>query len=934
MKYIILSVLLSVFPMLMLADGNHLHQLKDIETCGNVERLTRANDFLLLLFKDNLIDHCPAFDQYTPKDSILKSVYTYAMEYSFFNLRDFKAAEKYAKLAEVMYRNANDEYGEGNCVNLLSIIYFRKSDYVNALQYATRDLEIQRHTGDKSVISSALNTIAGIYLAARQGNEALPYIDEAIQLSRAAGDSLRQAIQLGMKSEILQSLHQSEEAYHTAKEAYRLDSLSHRLPKAAIRLSQMSEALIALERYEEAYSLLQKALPVLEKAGNRQSHAIVNKQLGKIMLHLGKNEDAEALLERSLEFFTLTGDLYNEVSARKGMVVALQHIHPKKALEQAKQLMVLQDSIYSREMKQRLSLANAKYHNEELKLQHENDQQERQLVVLYLAIVILVLFSLFCFTVSTLLYKKRRMKMEQEMNNEKETFSLQIMHEFRTPLTVIMGIAERLQGNRLNKNESVEKLAGVISSQSQELLSMADQLLELSKIKMSSAEHEKKRDNVVRHVRMVVDSCNELALTKHISMQYLPENVNVEIEFMPDHLHKVVRNLISNAVKFTQEYGQIRLKSHIDKVGHRWVLDISDNGCGISKEELPHIFETFTGHAGTNGEKSYGIGLAFVKQLVEAMKGEISVETEIDKGTTFSLALPLDSAEHRKWNSAKPATDSLTSADSATGDQTKQAKAEEKQQLLVVEDHAEMANYIESILKDDYIIHHANNGKEGVEIASAIIPDMILTDIMMPVMDGYEMCQKLKESEATNHIPIIAITARVTPNDKLKGLNCGIIHYICKPFKEEELKVHIRNIFETYVRQKAQIEEKLSEADPTDESGIPILNAADHEFVNRINQYITANMHDAIDVESLARYLCISSRQLNRKLLSIVGSNVISYITRQRIAHACYLLCNTDKMISDIAQECGFDNPSNFTRTFKETKGCSPSAWRKKQVNN
>ena len=934
-RLLLLFSYLLLFPVAISAQTEWSEQVARYEGATETQRVAEGNRLMKRLYDEFFIEELPRFSRTTPLDSMDKKVIYAITEYYFYQLGDFKSAIVYGQKVADICVAAHDEVLEGECQSILAVAHFRLADYPRALRHAHRDLELQRKQKNISNMSSSLNTLAGIYLASKQYEEAYKYISEAIPLSTQAGDSARMAIQMGMATEILQAMHRSDEAVAFARKAFVLDSLRGNLPKAAIRLSQLASALMDLQRNEEAEVQLLRALPLLEKAGNQQSLAICHNQLGELSNRKGNPTAAMRHFEASLPFFQKIGDKYNEAKAREGAYEALKMTDPVRAMQHLRALSVLKDSLYSQETKRHLTMAHAKYHNEELLLQHQHDLKVHRLTVGLALAVVLMLLAVLGVVVLALRNRKRRLQLLRQLQDEKESFFTNITHEFRTPLTIILGLAQRLRHGLLDDDESVESVAAIIDRQGQALLDLVNQLLDIARTDRVIIEKDFRQDDVVAFVHMVVESCEELAKQKHIALQYMPEETSVQLCFVPDYMEKIMVNLIANALKFTPDYGNVRVTSGISRDSKHYVLSVSDNGEGIPEDFLPHVFDTFAGHRGTNGETSTGVGLALVKKLVEALGGTVSVESEVGKGSTFRVQLPYEPLRSPAVPVAPLKRVPAAAVEPRPDDEvTEVAEPAERGSLsiLIVEDNDDVFYYMEHVLKKaDYVLFHARNGEEGYEKAQAIVPDLIVTDVMMPVMDGFELCKQLKASQVTNHIPVIVVTARNSESDKLRGLDCGAECYLYKPFRAEELLTRVRNIFERrrIWREKFvdQIREQVS-----GESTTADYSSADSIFMSKVNDYIFAHMEEGnISVDSLASHMCMSSKQLNRKLPNIVGYSVSVYIAQQRMARACRLLQSTDERINVIALRCGFDNPSNFSRTFKDTMECSPSEWRNRE---
>lgn len=374
---------------------------------------------------------------------------------------------------------------------------------------------------------------------------------------------------------------------------------------------------------------------------------------------------------------------------------------------------------------------------------------------------------------------------------------------------------------------------------------------------------------------------------------------------MADYVEKVVGNLLSNAVKFTPEGGRVSLRLH--HRGERLLMEVSDTGCGISAQDLPHIYEPFYRADGQDGMGS-GVGLALVKQIVDSLGGQITVESEENEGTTFRVEMPAASA--------RP-----TSSTPEIGDVPS---------LLIVEDNADVARLIEMQLKDRYAISVAKDGEEGIAKARELMPDLIITDLMMPGTDGLQLCRNIRSDEATNHIPIIVVTAKATEADRIKGLEAGADAYLYKPFNAEELSVRVEKL----LQQRLMLRKKYSMAagednDATDvvEHEHPSFATNSDDFAARLNAIVLSLIDKGTcDVENVASEMCMSSSTLRRKVNAVMGMSPKRYILNVRLEKAHKMLSATPRpTLSEVAEQLGFYDLSHFLKTYRSFYGMSPS---------
>lgn len=548
---------------------------------------------------------------------------------------------------------------------------------------------------------------------------------------------------------------------------------------------------------------------------------------------------------------------------------------------------------------------------------------------LYGIIGLLVLTGLF-------LYQRRRYQLQtrlqlqqeradrlREMDQFKSRFYTNITHEFRTPLTVIKGMSEEI---------GKVKVKNMIQRNTDRLLDMVNQLLDLSKLESRSLPINWVQTDIVPFLQYLTESCHSLAEKKKLNLAFFSKQDELVMDFDEIRIQQILINLLSNAIKFTPEYGSVKvIAAQVTKNDQDYLeLTVKDTGKGIPANSLPHIFDRFyqIDNSATRRGEGSGIGLALVKELVHLFGGQIEVKSEAGKGTSFMLYFPIHRQAAKKerldLNTLASATLTVGSFDTP---QTTALPAvdEEKPQVLIIEDNADVAEYIVSCLQHNYSLQTARNGRDGLEKALEHIPDVILCDVMMPEMDGFEVCRRLKADRRSSHIPIVLLTAKATQEDKLTGLIQGADAYLTKPFDKEELLVRLRNLSIQSLRLRERINEPEKEQQQLTEQ-----QQREADFIQEVNQVIESNMsHELFDTNFLCRAVLMSRTQLHRKLKALTGQSTAQYIRMARLQEAKRLLETTDLPIGEIAEQVGYKDFSHFSRSFAKAFNSSPSGIRK-----
>ena len=819
-------------------------------------------------------------------------------------------------------RKLDDKYYLPDVLNTLAICLQCKGDYPNALIYQTECYKIDSISGNLANISSSLSNMAALYLSISQPEAAEKFILEAINVEKQLNRSDRMAIRLGMASEIYMKLNNAREAYHYAYQAYQIDSAENRNAKAAVRLSQLAESYIALDSLSKAESLILRAIPVLDSAQNLHSLSICNIQMGRINLHRGDNATAAQYFSEGLRLCKKIGNTYNETSACRGLATCLKESDPKLALQYLERYTYLSDSMYREETAIQLSHYRIKYETDKLQLINEEKVKENHRIVITTFAILIAMIITILGLVYIIKIKSRAQKLTKKIQQLREEFFTNVTHEFRTPLTVILGLARRLQKDQSEAKPSGER----IERQGNRLLTLINSLLDISKIKSAIDPPKLQQGDIVVHIRMIIEGLEYYANEKHIALNFRPHETSLITMIEPEYLQKIVSNLVANAIKYTSEYGVIDVSSRLtDK---KFVLTVADNGKGIKPEDLPHVFDTFYRAGETDSSTGTGIGLSLVKICAEALGGSVSANSS-GKGSVFTVSLPV-----------KEIYD-LEDKALTTNILIQQPQNPSNSEVLVIEDDSDISYFIGSELNSLYNVTYAFNGEDGYEKAMQTIPDIIITDVKMPGMDGFEFTKKIRENALTEHIPIIMVTAKTNEADKIRGIEAGADAYLYKPFSSEELLLTIKNILDKYslLRKKFAVEEQTSESvaeqsteTPSEDINEKVLSVKNHEFLLKLNDKIVAAMRNGRpDVETVASEMCMSRSQLNRKIIAVTGLNPTAYIIQTRINIAKKML-DSDYFapIGDIAAKCGFDDVSYFSRVFKQICGMTPSQYKKK----
>lgn len=620
--------------------------------------------------------------------------------------------------------------------------------------------------------------------------------------------------------------------------------------------------------------------------------------------------------------------------------------------------MVLDDSLFNAEKIERIAAVEAKFETQKKEAQLAQQQLEMarkdnlRNQIIFIAIgVILALVGLFQYLRNRQKVKQKEAELSavieraeteklREADTLKSTFFANISHEFRTPLTLIISPLEQLLNGTFKGD--VRKYYGIMHRNGRRLLQLVNQLLDLSKLESGKMKLETEEGDIAAFVRAIAYSFESLAVRKLIDYRVLTPPMTITGFFDRDKLEKILTNLLSNAFKFTPENGSIELELKMPKTAqeHAGLVEIAvrDTGIGIPADQLPFLFDRFysliPAQPNQKTEHQYlagtGIGLALTRELVGLHKGQIRVESTEGQGTQFLFTFFVENlAISQESPSDTLAGDKtipiLSIAETTRLEKPKMAEvfgAGDRQVVLIVEDNQDVRLYIRDQLIENYVVMEAGNGKQGLEMAVETTPDLVISDIMMPEMDGREFCRLVKSNEKTSHIPVVLLTAKADQSDKLEGLSLGADDYLIKPFDTRELQVRVANLIE----QRRHLQERYRRSLHAFAPAKIDLESIDAAFLKKVREAVETNLEDeTFSVVELGAAVNMSRSQLHRKLKALTGYAPNEVIRNMRLERAKAMLEKRAGNASEIAYMTGFNSPAYFAKCFKDYFGISPS---------
>ncbi|WGK64044.1 helix-turn-helix domain-containing protein [Croceiramulus getboli] len=851
---------------------------------------------------------------------------------------DFDNYEAYSKLAlEEAKKSGNWELIASSLV-VLGNVHFQKNDYSRALEYYLKvDSTHNANNGITSNLSLAYENISLIY-SELKSKQTLEYLDKSISVHRELGNKAGENNSLRLKGNYQNKQGNFEKAIQYYEQVLPFYESFKDPNKLAEVYSELVLAHTNLLQFDSAESYLNKGLAIVapedfSRVGKNEMYYAA----GYFYLKNKNFEQAVFYLNEAQAFAPSKGTDYY-LRERKEISEALKDAYKglgnyEKAFQISERLLILKDSLELMNKEKITTEIEAKYQTEKkeqqiaiLKSQNELAEQKRksQRNLLMSGIGLTSMVGLFMF----LLYRNRQKtnKKLRELDTIKSNFFANISHELRTPLTLIKGPLESQMDNE-KLSEKDKQILLIAKNHTERLETLVDQLLDLSKLESGFYALNLSFGDLSTFLRTIATSFTYQAAQKKQQFHIHIGKDDKDLLYDPDIIQKIVSNLLSNALKYSPQGATINLNASISN--KLLLLSIKNTGVSLSKEQRVQIFNRFhRSHQETTGT---GIGLALTKELVELHKGNISVESK-SNSVLFEIRLPVgksafqtDELSERSQGQIMTKIPALTpNVDNQNLTSAENKMDSERPIVLIVDDHLDILTYVSTIFSDDFEILTAENGLLGFEMALKYVPDIVITDLMMPEDDGLALTENCKTHDTTSHIPIIMLTAKSGDENRLEGLVTGADAYLTKPFNPKILKQTVNNLLES----RKKLQERFSKEVILTPKEISI-DSYDERFLNTLQEILNNQLVESdFNASAFADILGMSRMQLHRKLKALTGQTATEFIRSQRVKLAAELLKKSDANISEIGYTVGFNNPSHFTKCFKEQFGIAPSEFR------
>lgn len=853
------------------------------------------------------------------------------------------AIEMWESLIEISKKNDN-YHGLGFCLRKLGILYVNNSQYFKSSELYEKSILNFKIIDDKKELARTYNAIAVLYKTLNKFEQALENFIISANLFKELNLKREEALiysNLGGMFEEKDSLSQAKK--YLTQSIQILKELND--PNVISSYINLGEVYESEEKFDSAFFYFDKSYELSKFTSDKNDKFHAPYHLGELLFIRERTEEAKPLLNEAHNIFKQEENKSTLTLETKASFMSLMSRYSASKGDSAGAYLFLRKSNeYEVENKKSVSARELESREFE-RLQQENElakkeaelQRSRKMLILYASVLGLLASAVLLFAIyRSYRHKQKANRLLKEMDELKTKLYSNITHELRTPLTLILGPLEQM----LSKNAAKipdRRQVKIMKKNAQSLLKLVNEMLDLAKIDAKSMQLEIKECDIVKFLRTRFASFSSMAQQKNINFKItIPSNKFISFTDI-SKLEKIINNLVSNAIKFTPENGTIKCSASIHQNKKNSLeITVEDTGKGIPEGELNLIFNRFyqvndketTNFAGT------GIGLSLTYELVSLMHGKIEVYSTPGMGSTFTVKIPLGTNHlqqeeyilaDNKTPEIEPAVLQEIEPYTKERSKTKINKTDEKNlpQVLIAEDQKEIREYIEENLCENFSVKQAENGAIAFELAADCIPDLIVTDLMMPEMDGIQLCKKIKTDERTSHIPVIMLTGKARLKDRLKGLETGADAYLTKPFSMKELKLRIAKLIEQRQKLRELFTHDLS-IDPKDIA----VTSADEKFLTRALEIIEQNMGNSdFEVRQFQEEMLMSRMQLFRKIKALTNQTPGEFIRTIRLKRAASLIKQNFGNIAQITYEVGFNNPSYFAKCFHDLYGVLPSKY-------
>lgn len=889
------------------------------------------------------------------------------------------------------YQKADDKIGEMLALKRLGLRLRKQSQYEDAVKAHTRGLNVAINAADTIEMIAALNNIGNDFRRMGDLSTAGGYHYRALKLGDTYSDrtspealknrvvtlngvgvielemcnfaiadsvfrlALQGEMELGSQpgmainyarlGDVMRILGKTDSAWVYYRKAQALDQVTGNAEGEALCHLHYGELLESERNFSHARKEYKLAYESLKELGESYYWLDACLSLASVNILLGERDDARQYLqEAEAEARRINNKEHMARAYRVHYDLALLEGNANEALNYYVKSEELEDSIYGLENSEKIRYQRTDYESA-IKSGEMNtlnqDISHLKRVRNMMAVFALLLFLMAGAIIAALVYAMRlRSRTQRKLRQVEETRSLfftNVVHQLRTPLTAIMGATDRIVAADAADNVEQRKNVEIIERQGKNLLVLVDRILQVGSVRSALRQPEWRTGDAVTFVRMVIEAYRERCAERHIELTYTPNEASVTIDTVPHYLKTILGSYIENAIAYSNDFSKITVISSVEK--DHFVVKVNDNGMGIAEKDLQHVFDPFfRGAMAEHMVDGVGIGLTVARDMAMAMDGEVSASSVKGQGTCFTVRLPLKHGEGVKKRieyMLEPVTALARRRQEYESGVASDNEVDKSLPLvLVVEDHTDVAHLVGRVLDGNYNVIYASDGEQGLSKMRQQRPDVVITDVKMPKMDGLELCRQMRASSDLRSIPIILLSARTADAYRVQGIKAGADAYLVKPFVPEELLAWVNRLLESHsvqledcVRacQEAGVEMPLPESEP----GKCCENQDDADvFLDKFKHEVEKQMAAGfkLDYDKIALSLKMGESKLRRRVQQLTGKNMAAYIVQLRMERAMHLLkARPDLRIGDVAEQCGFMDVAYFSRVFRQHYGMTPT---------
>ena len=832
--------------------------------------------------------------------------------------------------------------------------YRRLGEFSKATGYYFKSLKLcddfsdQNHEAIIRTVALTLNGLGNIEMELCDYAIADSVLREALKREQMLGNNVGIAVNYSALGRIKHDLGELDSAWYYQRKSMEYNELGGNEKGVALCHLHSGELHEAENRFSHAVEEYRIAYDKLKETGDTWHWLDACLALARVSILLGEVETARGYIdEAEAESYRIGSKEYQAETHMIHYELSLLQGDAQEALQQYVRGTELQDSIYGRQKSEEMRAERNRYQtgrmSDELDVLNRdlnNLKRTRNMQIAFTLLVLLMAGAIILALMYAMRVRVRTQRLMRQVEETRSLFFTNVVHQLRTPLSAIMGsidaiIAEGKEADNAylaTQRENCE----IIERQGNNLLELVDRILEVGSVRSAITDLDWSTGDLVTFMHMVIDSYHDRCVERHIELTYASRESSVEVDLVPRYVVTIMSSLLENAISYTPDYGKITVTTSVED--GQIILRVADNGMGIGKDDLPHVFEPFYRSAiAESMVEGVGIGLTVVRDMTMALGGTIAADSMKDHGSVFTVKLPCRHPRgvkqrledgmaslllgKRRHEHQAPSTKLIPDQPARDGAPT----------VLVVEDHTDVARLVGLVLGNSYQVHYATDGEQGLAKAAELEPDLIITDVKMPLKDGVELCRQVRNTPRLCHIPVIILSARNADADRVRGIRAGADAYLVKPFVREELLTWVENLLENrrLLRETFSAAAVPQPATASQQAANSIGSEDAEAFLDEFAREVEKQFSEGpkVDLDKVARHFKMGEIQLRRKIQTLTGKNVLAHISQLRMEKAMTLLQNSPDtvLIGDIALKCGFQDVAYFSRVFRQHYGMTPT---------